>query len=493
MKLFLETTKDIFAIGSALLILAVFAAWHPTGDFVSSPSYWVDEAISVEKARNFLELGKLDVVIAPGVVSGKLYATSAAGPLLTLPLAGFLGTFGVGIAQVRVYMFLWLVILLCVSYFFARNIFGRRAAFFAIVLMATFSPLYANGKTATGDIPGFVALLCALYYLYVRKWYVFSGILFGIAAITKPSLYIFVSIIAILEILLSESQKRLTHAIALLGGGLMVLMPWIISLPSHLYDQSSWEEVYTFFGNPFPQDAITVLASLGMGDSQSLLHSTVIYYIALMAVISFAILVTRDQQHITARIMRFSLLFTITAFILYLRSPGWLRYLLAGTLLLFFVLPAATQIITYQRRWRYAISFRVGIVALIVLIGAQTVHFFFFSWRTASGAIMRDSVFLQQLLKTGETIGFVDVPAVASLFDSHQKFQVMRISGNTVLGVSPLAYSADMLPNYIFIPYNRFGDAAMREFVDPYMYVLERHYSNYTPPHARYVLYKKIL
>ena len=481
-----EPMKDIFAVGSALLVLVCFAVWHPTGDFVSSPSYWVDEAVSVEKARNFLTYGVLDVAVAPGVLSGKPYATAAAGPLLTLPLAGFFSLFGIGIMQARLYMLLWLILLLCVSYFLVRNISGRRAALCAVLLLATFSPLYANGKTATGDIPGFVALLLALYYLYIRKWYLFSGMLLGIATTTKPSLYIPLIAVAIFEIVFSEHERRIHKAAVVVGGAALILVPWLISLPSHPLVQTSWEEVYVFFQNPFPSDATPVF---GVG---ALFHSTVLQYMALVMAALFGVWRTRGKDETWIRFVRFAFLYALAAFVLYLRSRSWLRYLLSCTLLLFLSFPQTIQMLLHQRAWRYRVPSWTATFVLIMFIGAQAVHLFFFSWRTASDASMRDSTVLESIVQSRETVGFIDAPALASLFDSRRKYQVIRISGNTIVGESPLAVRADMLPDYVFIPYNRFGDQSMRDFVDPYTNVLKERYMDYTPPDARFSLYKKI-
>ncbi len=484
-----ETTKDILALGSALLVLVCFAVWHPTGDFVSSPSYWVDEAVSVEKARNFLIYGELDVAVAPGVLSGKPYATVAAGPLLTLPLAGFFSLFGIGIMQTRVYMLLWLIILLCVSYVLVRKISGRRAAVCAVLLMATFSPLYANGKTATGDVPGFVALLLALYYLYVRKWYMFSGMLLGIATTTKPSLYIPLVAVAVFEIVFSEHEKRIRKMATVASGAALILVPWLVSLPSNPFAYISWKEVYAFFQNPFPSDAVSVL---GAGDVSILFHTTVLQYIILGVAVSFAVWYTRGRDDVWIRFARFGFLYALAAFVLYLRSPGWLRYLLSGTFLLFLIFPQTIQMLLHQHAWRYRIPSWTATVVLILFIGAQAVHFFFFSWRTASDAVMRNSIFLEQIVRSDETIGFIDTPTLASLFDSRRKYQVVRISGNTVLGESPLAVDFDMLPDYVFVPMSRFGNEALRDFVDPYTNVLQERYMDYTPPDARFSLYKKI-
>ena len=481
-----ETMKDILALGGALLVLVCFAVWHPTGDVVSSPSYWVDEAVSVEKARNFITYGELDVAVAPGVLSGKPYATAAAGPLLTLPLAGFFSLFGIGIMQTRVYMLLWLIVLLCVSYFLVRKISGRGTALCAVLLMATFSPFYANGKTATGDVPGFVALLLGLSYLYVRKWYMFSGMLLGIATITKPSLYIPLVAVAVFEIVCSEHEKRIRKALTVAGGAVLILVPWLVSLPSYPFSLTSWNEVYVFFQNPFPAGAANVFGI------DALLHSTVLQYLVLVVAALFGVWHTRGRDEAWVRCMRFCFLYALAAFVLYLRSPGWLRYLLGGTLLLFLVFPQILQTILHQRAWRYHVPLWGATAILIMLIGAQAIHFFFFSWRTASDVTMRNAILLQQLVRPDETIGFINAPTIASLFDSRRKYQVVRISGNTVLGESPLAVYSDMLPDYVFMPHSRFGDESMRDFVDPYTNVLKERYIDYTPLDARFFLYKKI-
>ena len=487
-----ETMKDVVLLGTALLMLTVFSVWHPTGDIISYPSYWVDEAVSVEKAQSFLTYGVLDVPVAPGVVSGKPYATAAAGPLLTLPLAGFFFLFGVGVMQVRLYMLVWLFLLTGVSYFFVRKIGGRRAAFFSVLLLATFSPLYANGKTATGDVPGFVALLLALYYLYVRKWYLLSGVLLGIATTTKPSLYLLLFVLSVAEILLSESQSRLRHVCAIAGGWIAVCMPWLVSLPARPLTRETWKEVYLFFTNPFPADAVRAVDVLFAGDASVLTHTTVLYYVAFAVVTLLAVWYTRREDGVYTRLLRFAVLYALAAGMLYVRSPGWLRYLLAGQLLLFLMFPVACDVLFRQRSWRYNLPSQALSLFLGMLIVGQILHFFFFSWRTASWGVTEKAASLIVLAGADKTVGVIDDPSVASLLPAKQVYQVMRISGNTVLGISPLAYAPEKLPDYVFIPYSRFSNDTERDFVEPYTVVLQTQYRNITPPGERYAIYQKM-
>ena len=79
-------------------------------------------------------------------------------------------------------------------------------------------------------------------------------------------------------------------------------------------------------------------------------------------------------------------------------------------------------------------------------------------------------------MQPGETIGFLDAPRASSLVDPRIRFQIVRISGNTVLGKNPLAEDSAHLPTYIYIPGGRFGGGSTREFLDPYQQVLANAY-----------------
>lgn len=466
---------DALAISSALLLLCIFASYHPWANFAQFPSYWVDEAVSVEKARNFLEEGRLDIAIAPGIFSEKPYATAAAGPLLTVPLAGFFSVAGIGIPQVRFFMFGWLVILVVAAYFFVRAIADRKAAYTAILLIATFAPLYANGKTATGDIPGFVALLTALYALLVRKWYGAAGILFAIAATTKPSLYLPVAGIAVLEILYSETEERVRKAVRLILGSFIVFIPWILTLTPHLTSLDAWKEVYAFFRNPFPAD---------VSQKFNFLHSTVLHYAALVGSALVGFLYTRSNNAPHARLIRFTLIYAAVAFLFYLRSPNWLRYLIGGELLLFVCAFISV---------REVLRKKLGIAAVFLLVIVQGIHFVFYSWLPGSEVPFTKAARVQSLIEGSGTIGIINDPVTASLIDSRHKFQVVRISGNTVLGKSPLANAPDELPAYIMIPKSRFDDELNGEFVQPYKDMLARYYQDQSSAQERFYLYKKNL
>lgn len=427
----------------------------------------------MEKARNFLSEGVLDVAIGPNAFSEKPYATAAAGPLLTIPLAGFFSFANVGIEQVRIYMLIWLIFAVMAVYFFVRAIADRKAAYAAMLLMVTFAPLYANGKTATGDVPGFVALVAALYMLLVRKWYGAAGFLFVIAATTKPSLYLPVVGIAALDVLYSETEDRARKATRLVLGSLAVFVPWVLSLTPHLASLDAWKDVYVFFRNPFPADA---------PQKFTLLHSTVLHYAALVGLALVSLWHTRGNNAPRVRLIRFAFAYAVIAFVFYLRSPNWLRYLIGGELVLFLCAFISAQEVLHKK---------LATFAVFLLVAVQGIHFVFYSWLPGSTASFTKAARVQELVKDGGTVGIVNDPVTASLIDSQRKFQVVRISGNTVLGMSPLAYPPDQLPTYIMIPKSRFDDELNGEFVQPYKETLSHYYRDESSLQDRFYLYKK--
>lgn len=474
--------KDFIALAIIFSVLFVFSVYHPLANFSAHPPYWGDEAVAVEKARNFLSYGKLDIAIAPGVMSGKPYATAAAGPLLTIPLAGFFAFAGIDIFQVRLFMILWMAIAVIVIYGFVRKTYGMAAALVACLLVVTFSPFYANGRTATGDVPGFVALIFALGALYGKHTPFAAGIFFAVATTTKPSLYIPVLFLVMAETLYSEGDRRLRNVLYLGLGAAMILLPWVYSLVPDIYSADAWRATLRFFTNPFPEGSKNIVGVFGE-EPELIINTTVLHYVLLLILLTIVFWRQRAVGDSGARLIRFVFLYSVMAFVLYARSPGWLRYLLAGQLLAFMVFFPVLQKVFQQYFARRFIA--TGCAAL--LIAAQGTHFLFFSWRSASWAVNQNVSGLQRILRERDTIGFINDVPTASLFESNRKFQVVRISGNTVLGNSPLGYDIQMLPTYILVSKSNLDG----EFVTPYKAVLTDYYNEFLTPHPTAKLFIK--
>ncbi|MEK7480612.1 MAG: glycosyltransferase family 39 protein [Patescibacteria group bacterium] len=372
-----------------LVILVLFFSTY--GGLTATPKFWHDEAVPFEIARNLTEYGTPDLAVAPGIFWQKGFMTHATGFPLTLPLAGVFKIFGVGVAQSRLLMIVWMLAMLATLFFVIRAFFDQKTAFFSVLLIATFSSFYANGRTGTGEIPGFLFLLMALYFLYQRNWYGWGGLFAALAAVTKPSMYLFVLPVMVLEILIKNCHRPVPNQVfsnanhtnsespqyydtqnlvwdrsaarkaKMLGlfliGTVPVLLTWLWLINPAPFSLASWQEMIAFYQNAF--NAPSLISQFPTVIPHLLTHSTIIYFLLLFIPIFIAWhknLFTPAQN----RFILFLFLYGAVSFFYFLRSPGWFRYLLGTELLILTLLPTALQ---KEELWRNILSIFTGLRA----------------------------------------------------------------------------------------------------------------------------------
>lgn len=399
-------------LGAALIVIFLFLATY--GGLTATPKFWHDEAVPFEIARNIAEFGKADLAITPNIFWEKSYMTHATGFPLTFPLAGIFKIFGVGVLQLRIFMIAWMLGMLAALFFIIRAFFDNLAvkpplggftAFFSVLLVATFSSFYANGRTGTGEIPGFFFLLIALYSLYQKEWYGWGGFFAALAAVTKPSMYLLALPAITVELFIcayQTSKKNVFRDLAeksqkikdfvkkfvtrnksnvfagfereagtvrpsvsegesearnperrTLGGARKAKIFGLFlvgSLPVLLF--------WLWLINPIPfslaswqemiafyQNAFnapSLLSQFPAAIPYLITHSTLLYFAALLAIIIFA---WRKNLFSPTqnRLVIFLFLYGAASFFYFLRSPGWFRYLLGTELLILALLPAALE------------------------------------------------------------------------------------------------------------------------------------------------------
>src|SRR3989338_4024678 len=186
MRSFISKNSYFFIL--AAILLFVLAVSLPT--LTTRPRLWADEAKSIELALNFERFGMLDMQTAPGELSGIPHLLQSTGYPVTAPLAGIFSLFGFSMTVARTYMLFWMIAALCGIFFFLRRLFGVREAIFAIALIATFASFHDNARTVVGEIPGFLFMIIWLWVLLFNSKYVaMAGFFFGLAVVTKPSIY----------------------------------------------------------------------------------------------------------------------------------------------------------------------------------------------------------------------------------------------------------------------------------------------------------------
>ncbi len=407
----------------------------------TKPRIWYDEGINIESAVNLLRFQTLDMQTRPGAFSGVPYLIESTGYPVIAPLSLFFASFGIGFTQARIYMLLWMVAALISIFFFVKKMSDEKSALGAVVLVATFAPFYANGRTVMGEIPGFVFFLWAIYFLLWRERYLASGILFGLAIATKTSVYI--SIIPALIVLFALYKKRFSWAgiVKTFVGIGIILGTRILSVMPHPFSMSEWMDVAALFKNPFGA-GVSPLDSFLKNLMNAPFNTTILYFSLLLAVILWIYWKTRHESAIARSLLVFLGIYGIGSFLYYLKSPGWLRYVVAAELLLlmFFVVFLKKCVDSSQRKHAF-----YGVILLLACV--QGYHLvngaeIFYSDSEEQVVQLTNSEFKDK------TIGVFNVPEVGALIDPARKYQTYRMLGVPPLGEHPALYAQ---PPDIFI------------------------------------------
>ena len=256
-----------------LILFGVLALSFST--LTTKPQIWVDEAKSIELARNFMDFGKLNIQTAPGEFTGFPEILQSTGYPVTVPLAVFFKIFGYGLVQARIYMLVWMLAALSAVFMLGRRLFGDFSAIFAVLLIASFASFYDSGRTVVGEIPGFVFLLSGLYFWLDRNNYFFSGLFFGLSIVSKPS--VFTWIIPTIVLILLFERKDFLKKIFLTGFGMVpAALGWILLVLGNPFIKASWINILNFYRNPYQSVSLSenVISNL----SRVLQSTTLIYF-----------------------------------------------------------------------------------------------------------------------------------------------------------------------------------------------------------------------
>lgn len=406
----------------SLILLGVFILSLPT--LTVKPRLWIDEAKSIELARNFLDFGKLNIQVAPKEFTSFPELLQSTGYPVTLPLALVFKLFGYGLVQARIFMLGWMLAALAVVFMVGRRLFGDYSAIFAVLLIATFASFYDSGRTVVGEIPGFVFLLAGIYFWLDRSEYFWIGFWWGLAVVAKPSVYSWI-IPTIFLVLLLERVDFLKRISAVAIGMLPAAVGWVLLVLEHPFSKSAWVTIGNFYKDPY--------GTIGAAEQiiQNLLNAP---YSATLIYFGFWFLTLLLGRHWLEdeklkSLYNFVLIYSLFAFGYYLRSPGWLRYILVAELLILFLLPHTLFTIGKKQKLTTALIISLSLIQLFHLLTGANIYY--------SDAAIQTSTFLNgQFLD--KSIGVLDSLNLAVLLKNNQRFLVVEMAGVPQIGVNPL-------------------------------------------------------
>jgi 4-amino-4-deoxy-L-arabinose transferase-like glycosyltransferase len=204
-------------------ILAVyFFVFHNLTRF---PAPWFDEGSHLHVPKTLVQHGVYADISSEGF---RYYGpTIGVGPTVMLPIAAMFKLFGIGLLQARIVMALYLIAAVYAFYRLVGHLAGKWVVWIAIALMlSSRSVLFLNyGRQLLGEVPGIFFIFLAIY-LWFSKWnendwkrLLLTGLLLGLAMITKYEYLLFIAPTLILSWLLDILYyKTSTHRNFLIPG-----------------------------------------------------------------------------------------------------------------------------------------------------------------------------------------------------------------------------------------------------------------------------------
>ncbi len=409
-----------------LFVLVIcLALVYSIKNLTTKPSLWTDEAVSIDIARNFNENGLLDIVPAPGETSGFSHLLQSTGYPITIPLAFFFKIFGFGFIQARIYMLVWMVAMLFATFFFTKKLFGETNALFATALVASFASFYGIGRTVVGEVPGFVFLLIALNLWLSKKYLVWTGVFFSLALVSKPSVYGLVILALGIIFIFSEWRKWKEYTWIAIGG-ILPFIAWIFLVLPNVFDKSTWLSILYFYKNPFASNISSNFINNILGFPAS---TTLLYFSGLFLVIVIS-QILGDEEYPLTRVWRFSIIYCLLAFVYYLRSPGWLRYILIAEFLILIVISPSIEMLVGKlfkgKKWVY-------VSACVILVFVQFVQLEKFSTIFYSVNVLNTVAYVNTQYAE-KSVFTENIPGVAALLKVKTRYQTLRLTGIPAVG-----------------------------------------------------------
>ena len=247
----MKTYRDIIII--AILFLGILFA--STYKLIESPSVWYDEGIYVQIATNLANNGLVGMRFSPTEIL-HVSKFTVEYPVI-YPLAGVFKIFGFSILSARLLMVFFILGLAVAGYFLIRKLFGPNLPLLSLALLATFPPLYGNGKSVLGETPGLFFVFLALLLIYLArtatgpkiKYIILAGLSAGLAVATKPLFLIFVPALVI-GLFLGRKQINIKMSDLFIGIA-TILMPIILWFITQFQSGDSFIEIFSFYANPY--------------------------------------------------------------------------------------------------------------------------------------------------------------------------------------------------------------------------------------------------
>ncbi len=401
---------------AALFVMASCFSFYKLSE---SPSVWYDEGVYYQLASHVAAGLPMGLQVAPGVIQ-RVSQMSVGFPFI-YPLAAFLKLFGMTSLNSRIFMALSILALLAFAYALARRSFSWGIALFSLALLALFPPLYGNGKSVLGEVPGLMYLVAALFALQLGMqrnkkwpWFVCSGLCTGLAAVTKP---IFILILPAMALAFFVAWRRRTVTMKeVFAWAASLVPPFIVWILTQFQHGDTFKTILSFYSNPQPGGHL--VATIIQNARYLLTDVGLLYLTGTMVVWTLAIIIRAriGPRPSPSEIAAYA--FSVLIVAAFFRTAGYYRYLFPAQIVsLIYLANSVDVFFAYLRsKWRLSVLFQLtllplGVMALFVLSAYQLM---FNSW-VAGAYGSHKTAFWEQYFAVNDPANafYYDVPEVA--------------------------------------------------------------------------------
>ncbi len=436
------------------VLAAIFALALSLWNFEKSPGFWFDEGIYSEISKNLAVHGEYGAQVSPGQFFTDKFWVTVSYPVL-LPLAFFLKIFGPSqIFAARITPLLYLLGFVIVSYFFVKKFFGTKSAFFATMLLITFSPLYGNGKAVLGEIPALFWLILGAYFFTNfresgrKSFFILSGLFWGMAIATKMPFLIFIpGLLAALGYLwLKEHSINFKQVLAHLVAFAIPASIWAFALLGPII--SGFGKTSSYLLNNFGQES-SFIPLIAKNLFRFVSESTPLHFLILAVAVFAAFLISFRRDKKFGPLIFMLLSFVVLEFLWYLKTPGWYRTFFPAHILLIILFPASLFSITshFKIFSRPILKF-FPYAILSVLIVIQAGHLFLNYNALAANDVLLVKKYVAENIPRDASILVMSQPQITFVIDHKNLYQFIFIRKGVVIGKNTLGKNN---PDYFII------------------------------------------
>ena len=340
---------------ATVLLVLTFALgiFLSTYKLTESPPPWRDEGIVLQVAKNFAERGEYAIQTAPNEMVSAGLVTN--GYPLIYPVALSFKLFGSSMLSARSVMVLFILLLFVATYLLVKKESNATLAFYSLLVLVSFAPIYGQGRNVIGEVPGTALLFCFLLALYfiskqeqVTPKSVFcAGLLLGLVMATKPIFLMMLVPTAVITLIFFRPKNfsKKSYTLFALSTVLTVLL-WFFT---QFRGDTLTGILSIYSGNP---EGIPLTSIVFKNIKDVLTHIETLYFVGLMGAWAVGIYIAKRSGHLLSLSEKFAFTFSLILSAAYFASVGYYRYFFPAEVLALCYLPLSlSRLIPLGEKW----------------------------------------------------------------------------------------------------------------------------------------------